>query len=229
MSDTPSDTADAEADFTGALTPDLLRFMMRYKFAVDEILTKVTILKEEMTFLGRDCPIEHVSSRVKTPAAIAEKAARIGCPRGPRPRRPTDLGRRRGPHRVQLRLGRLRGDGDAGTPARRGVVLTKDYVAHPKPNGYKSLHLIIDTPVHLSDRVEMVRVEVQIRTVAMDFWASLEHKITYKYDGEVPETLRAELTAAAEVASRLDEKMQALHREVTDLRPPFSGPSNPAR
>ena len=97
------------------------------------------------------------------------------------------------------------------------VVEVKDYIANPKANGYKSLHLIVEIPVFMSDRVQPVLVELQIRTIAMDFWASLEHKIFYKYRGQIPPNLLAELTEAAETANTLDEKMESLHDEVEEL------------
>ena len=95
------------------------------------------------------------------------------------------------------------------------VLRVRDYIADPKPNGYKSLNLVIETPVYLSDRVEKVRVEVQIRTVAMDFWASLEHKIHYKYHRDIPPRLARHLLEAADIAGRLDQQMEHLHGEVT--------------
>jgi putative GTP pyrophosphokinase len=97
------------------------------------------------------------------------------------------------------------------------VIAVKDYIANPKPNGYQSLHLIIEVPVFMSDRVESVRVEIQIRTVAMDFWASVEHKIYYKYDGEVPAALLDELKDAADAVTSLDMKMERLYGEVAQL------------
>src|ERR1700712_1579016 len=97
------------------------------------------------------------------------------------------------------------------------VVTVKDYIAKHKPNGYKSLHLIVKVPIFLSGSVEEMHVEVQIRTVAMDFWASLEHKIYYKFGQEIPPHLLAELTDAAEVANRLDVKMARLHDEVKKI------------
>jgi putative GTP pyrophosphokinase len=94
------------------------------------------------------------------------------------------------------------------------VIRTKDYIAHPKENGYQSLHLIVEVPVFLSTGAHPVCVEVQIRTIAMDFWASLEHKIYYKYDRHVPDELLERLTDAARTAAELDERMERLHREV---------------
>ncbi len=94
----------------------------------------------------------------------------------------------------------------------------KDYVANPKPNGYKSLHLIVSVPVFMSDRVEDVPVELQIRTVAMDFWASLEHKIYYKYDRDMPAHICEELKKAADVANDLDQTIKNLRSEVKALQ-----------
>lgn len=98
------------------------------------------------------------------------------------------------------------------------VIDIKDYITNPKPNGYRSLHLILKIPVFMSDREESVFVEVQIRTIAMDFWASLEHKIYYKYNQEVPEELLIELKEAAKTASDLDKKMEDLHKKVAVIK-----------
>jgi putative GTP pyrophosphokinase len=94
------------------------------------------------------------------------------------------------------------------------VLLTKDYIAVPKPNGYRSLHLIVRIPVFLSDRVEHVKVEVQLRTIAMDFWATLEHKLFYKYDDRPPADFVDELMSSASIAAQLDERMESLHRRI---------------
>ena len=97
------------------------------------------------------------------------------------------------------------------------VIEVDDYIANPKPNGYQSLHATVQVPVFLSAGPVPVFVEMQFRTVAMDFWASLEHKIYYKYDRAVPATLLAELKEAADTAAGLDRRMQKLHREVSSL------------
>jgi putative GTP pyrophosphokinase len=94
------------------------------------------------------------------------------------------------------------------------IIEVKDYIARPKANGYKSLHAIVAVPVFLSTGSIDIPVEVQFRTIAMDFWASLEHKIYYKYDGNVPVDLVSELKDAADTAEALDAKMEALHREL---------------
>ena len=94
------------------------------------------------------------------------------------------------------------------------VLRSKDCIAHPRPNGYKGLHAILEIPVFLSTGPVPVTVEVQIRTIAMDFWASLEHKIYYRYEGDVPEHLAASLSDAADVGEQLDRRMEQLHHEV---------------
>lgn len=94
----------------------------------------------------------------------------------------------------------------------------KDYIQNPKPNGYQSLHMIIKIPIFMSDRSEEVYVEIQIRTIAMDFWASLEHKIYYKYDEDVPQHLKEELKEAALQAAQLDVKMENIQKEMKEVK-----------
>jgi len=206
---------------------ELTRFMMSYKFATDEMMTKVNILKEEFSAIHDYSPIEHVSHRLKSPEGILKKANRKGYPldlEGIRENIQDIAGIRitcsfiSDTYRVLEML----------TSQRDITVLqVKDYIKEPKPNGYKSLHLIVAIPVFMSDRVQPVTVEVQIRTVAMDFWASLEHKIFYKYDGAVPSALVGELKQAADVANRLDIDMERLHDQVVSLGATSANP--PAR
>jgi putative GTP pyrophosphokinase len=212
-----SDRARADRgmlDFARQIREDFARFMMEYQFAVDEVLTKVTILREEFRHLHRYNPIEHVTSRVKSPESILEKVARRNLsPRLESIRANiTDIAGIRITCAFKADTYRIL---DALTSQHDvRVVEIKDYIAEPKPNGYKSLHAIIEVPIFLSTGPVPVIVEVQIRTIAMDFWASLEHKIFYKYDGEVPEHLAAELSAAADAAAHLDQRMEQLHAEV---------------
>lgn len=190
------------------------RFLLVYKFAVEELLTKLRILSEEFDFVHRHDPIEHVTSRVKRPEAITAKLRRKGfevnldtiaehlddiagvrviCPFVSDVYRVADM--LSGQHDVEL-------------------LHSKDYIAEPKANGYRSLHLIVRIPVFLSSRVEHVKVEVQLRTIAMDFWATLEHKLFYKYDDQVPADFADELASTATIAAQLDERMQALHQRL---------------
>ena len=196
------------------LRDEFTRFMMSYEFGVAELLTKINILREEFTHIHRYSPIEHVSSRVKSAESILRKVQRKDVPF-------TLDGIREGIQDIAgiritcsfisdtYRLAEMIGGQSDVT-----VLETKDYIARPKPNGYQSLHLIVEVPVFLTDRVQPVRIELQIRTIAMDFWASLEHKIYYKYDRNIPERLLDELTEAATAATMLDQKMERLHTEV---------------
>ncbi|PSL36836.1 putative GTP pyrophosphokinase [Labedella gwakjiensis] len=199
------------------LRTEFTRFMMQYQFAIDEVLTKISILQDEFTHLHSYNPIEHVNSRVKSPESIIDKVARKGCDPSFEAIRSTitDIAGVRitcsfiaDTYRV---LEMLTAQSDIT------VREIKDYIAEPKANGYKSLHAIIEIPVFMSNGVVPVLVELQIRTIAMDFWASLEHKIYYKYSGEVPGHLVSTLTGTAQIASELDRRMEHLHAEVRAL------------
>lgn len=197
---------------------ELTRFSVVYKFALDEMNTKINILKEEFKYIHEYSPIEHVSSRLKSPESILNKLQR------------KDL---------DMSLKTIKGnildiagiritcsfESDIYTISEMisrqkdvEVLEIKDYVKNPKPNGYRSLHLIVRVPVFLSDREERVPVELQIRTIAMDFWASLEHKIYYKYDKAIPERLSNELMEAAQSAAALDKKMENIHNEIKVIK-----------
>ncbi len=197
---------------------ELTRFMMSYKFALDEVNTKIDILRQEFRYIHDYNPIEHVKSRLKTPESIVNKVNRKG---------------------YELTVSSIKENvrDIAGiritcsfisdiyelkdmlqNQKNIKVIECKDYIKNPKPNGYKSLHLILQIPIFMSDRSEDVYVEVQIRTIAMDFWASLEHKIYYKYDKEIPEGLKEELKMAAVRVSQLDEKMESIHKEISQFK-----------
>lgn len=197
---------------------ELTRFMMTYKFGLDEMTTKLNILQEEFQHFHDYNPIEHIKSRLKSPESIAKKVYRKNF----------DVSLESIKENIQdivgirivcsfisdiYRISEMIQQQKDVT-----LVTAKDYIKNPKPNGYKSLHLILSLPVFMSDREEQVYVEVQIRTVAMDFWASLEHKIYYKYDKEIPENLTEELTNAATVANELDRRMELLNNEVNHLK-----------
>ncbi|MGJ9382778.1 GTP pyrophosphokinase [Salipaludibacillus neizhouensis] len=189
-------------------------FLLPYKFALDEMKTKINIMVEEAKYMRDENMIEHVKTRLKTPESIVSKlnrkklkvsvssarenlydiaGVRVVCPFS------SDV-------YDMYELLMKRKD--------LCVVDVKDYIRFPKPNGYQSLHMIIEVPITLSDRVEYVNVEVQLRTLAMDFWASLEHKIYYKYDKTIPKHLEKGLLEAAKTASAMDEKMKDIHDEV---------------
>jgi putative GTP pyrophosphokinase len=200
--------------FARRLRDDFGRLIMEHQFGVDEVLTKVSILQQEFVHLHRYNPIEHVSSRVKSPQSILDKVLRRGLDPTVEAIRAnlTDIAGIRITCSFIADTYRILDTLTAQDDIR--VITIKDYIARPKPNGYKSLHAIIEIPVFLSTGPVPVTVEVQIRTIAMDFWASLEHKIYYKYEGAVPEHLTASLAEAAAVAEQLDRRMEELHTQV---------------
>ncbi|MDE0545241.1 GTP pyrophosphokinase family protein [Microbacterium sp. C7(2022)] len=207
-----------------AARDEFQRFLLEYRFGMQEIETKIAILREEFQLMHDYNPIEHVSSRVKTADSLLEKVQRKGVE--------TDFDSIRASiHDVAgvritcafvsdvYRLFDL-----LTTQDDVRVLSVKDYIASPKDNGYKSLHAILEVPVFLSTGRIEVPVEVQFRTVAMDFWASLEHKIYYKYDRHVPSHLLDSLREAALTASELDQRMHGLHEEIRgSARPRVTG------
>ncbi len=197
-----------------ALRVELTRFMMAYKFALDEMNTKINILKDEFNYIHDYNPIEHVKSRVKSPESILKKVNRKGL----------DLSLTS----IQDNIKDIAGirvtcsfvsdiykiSEMLQTQKDIKLLDCKDYIKNPKSNGYRSLHLILEIPVFMSDGEQLIPVEIQIRTIAMDFWASLEHKIFYKYNKDVPQTLLTELKEAATTAAELDVKMERINREI---------------
>ncbi|WP_245671887.1 GTP pyrophosphokinase [Desulfuribacillus stibiiarsenatis] len=200
------------------LKAELTRFMMTYKFALDEVNTKIDILKQEFSYIHEYNPIEHVKSRLKSPESIVQKIYRKGYPLTLSAIRENiqDIAG------IRITCSFISDIYELSNMLQSQKDITvidcNDYIKSPKPNGYQSLHLILQVPVFMSDRVEMVCVEVQIRTIAMDFWASLEHKIYYKYNKEVPQYLVEELKEAANTAAQLDRKMENIHKEMLDIK-----------
>ena len=206
------------------LGDQMQRFMLEYRFAMEEVETKLAILREEFLHMHEYNPIEHVSSRVKSVESLVAKLERRG------------IGTDFDVIRTQIydiagvrvtcafirdvyQLFDLLTQQDDIT-----VLEVEDYIESPKENGYKSLHTIISVPVYLSTGRVDVPVEVQFRTIAMDFWASLEHKIYYKYDRQVPDTLIRELKHAAETAAELDTRMERLHVQMHGEPPLHTAP-----
>jgi len=194
------------------------QFMMLYKCAATEMLTKIEVLQEEFNTAHGDNPIEHVSTRVKSTKSLLKKAERKMIP--------LDLTQIREKIHdiagVRITCSFISNVYELSDILQNQedvqVLGFKDYIKDPKPNGYSSLHLILQIPIYLSDRVELVPVEVQIRTIAMDFWASLEHKIYYKYMKKVPRRLLNDLKEAAYAATELDLKMESLNNEVKTIK-----------
>ncbi|WP_010287750.1 GTP pyrophosphokinase [Kurthia massiliensis] len=197
---------------------NMTRFMMAYKFALDEIDTKVRILQEEFRLMHEYNPIEHVNIRLKSPESILKKMQKRNLPYTLEAIKEniTDIAGIRIICSFVSDIYRLKEMFERQSDLH--IIEVKDYIANPKENGYQSLHIIMKVPVYLSDRCEEVYVEMQIRTIAMDFWASLEHKIYYKYNKKIPQRLIDELKEAAVSAAELDHKMEKLNKEINILK-----------
>lgn len=189
----------------------------RYQSALREVRTKLEILDDEFQMRHSRNPIHHMESRIKSPQSIAQKLRRKGLPVTPEAAM-DNLNDIAGIRVVCAYLNDtytiaalLTGQDDIE------LVQTRDYIASPKPNGYRSLHLIVRVPVFLSEGKLFLPVEVQIRTIAMDFWASLEHQLRYKEAAHVPEELNHQLLSAANRIAELDGDMQHIHDQMAAL------------
>ena len=161
-------------------------------------------------------PIEHIKARLKTPESIARKLYRRNLPLTAHAA-VTNLHDIAGLRCIcsYTKDIRLIADVLKRQPDLK-LLSEKDYVEYPKTSGYRSHHLILDVPIYLTNRTELLPVEVQIRTQAMDFWATLEHKVRYKYNNQVPTSLSDELFEIAERITELDGRM-SLIQDIADL------------
>ncbi|MBO4845285.1 MAG: GTP pyrophosphokinase family protein [Lachnospiraceae bacterium] len=188
-----------------------------YNSALKEIGTKLEILNDEFQQVHRYNPIEHIKSRIKTSESIVKKLKKKGYESTIENmiEHVNDIAGIRvicsftsDIYRVAEMIGN---QNDIK------VLSIKDYIKNPKPSGYKSYHMLVTVPIFLSDKMVNAKVEIQIRTVAMDFWASLEHKIHYKFEGNAPEHIKNELKECARMVSDLDARMLALNEEIRSL------------
>lgn len=185
-----------------------------YSAALKQIETKFEILNEEFQHVHSYNPIEHIKSRLKTSESIVKKLRKHGYEStlDNMIKYVNDIAGVRIICSFTSDIYELADIIRSQQDIR--VISVKDYIVHPKPSGYKSYHMIITIPVYLSDKILDTKVEVQIRTVAMDFWASLEHKMNYKFEGNAPEELKRQLVECAEIVSQLDERMMSLNEEM---------------
>ena len=164
-------------------------------------------------------PIHNIESRIKTPQSIVNKLQRKGFPVSPESAR-NHLMDIAGVRVICCYIDDIYALSDLLT-VRSGfkVLKTKDYIQNPKSNGYRSFHMIVNVPVHMSTGMQMAPVEIQIRTIAMDFWASLEHQLHYKSIGnqDISSTLTDELKQCADAISEIDEKMQTMFQQINEL------------
>ena len=191
--------------------------MLDYNSALKQIETKLNILNDEFQHIHRYNPIEHIKARIKTPESIVKKLRRYGLEftLDNMEKAVNDIAGVRITCSFTSDIFRLadmiRDQKDIK------VLSTKDYITTPKPSGYRSYHMIVSVPVYFSDRIKDVKVEIQIRTVAMDFWASLEHKINYKFEGNAPQRIKEELIECSEMIADLDAKMLSLNEEILEI------------
>lgn len=187
------------------------KLMSYYKCAMMEVETKFKVLNENMSLEYDRNPIESIKTRIKTPESILEKMVRRDIPFNPQDLEEQlfDIAGVRVicsfPKDVYLLEEYLLRQDD--------VILVdrKDYIEEPKENGYRSLHLIVSVPIFLAGETKMMNVEIQFRTIAMDFWASLEHKVKYKKDYDCEQYILDQLKQCADDAAKLDEEMQMIH------------------
>lgn len=188
-----------------------------YDSALREINTKIEILNNEFVHIYNYNPIEHIKSRLKTPDSIVKKLKRYGydVTIDNMVEKLNDIA---GIRIICSFTSDIYQIAEMITKQSDVTVLyVKDYIENPKPNGYKSYHMVVTIPIYLTDGPVDTKVEVQIRTVAMDFWASLEHKIYYKFEGNAPAYLQQELKACADVVNMLDKKMFSLNQAILEL------------
>lgn len=195
---------------------ELIKMMMIYNCAIRRVKTKFQVLNDELSITRQRNPIEFIKSRIKQPKSVSSKLRRKGYPVTVESAM-KNLSDVAGIRVICAFIDDIYKVADMFT-AQDDIELIKrkDYIKNPKMNGYRSLHLIVEVPVFFSDHKEEVRVEVQIRTIAMDFWASLEHQLKYKKDIDDAENIIYELRACADVINRTDYHMQSLRDRIVE-------------
>lgn len=199
-------------------TRPFAELMMRYRCAIKEVQTKFEVLDEEFSIRYNRNPVEAIKTRLKSPRSIFGKMQRNDLPITVENIRDhlSDIAGIRiicsYPEDIYTLCDMFLRQDDVK------LIRKKDYIANPKENGYRSLHLIVEVPIFLTDAKEYVRAEVQFRTIAMDFWASLEHKLKYKKDIPYADEVATELKDCAEQIAYLDRRMEAVHRHIEELQ-----------
>ena len=188
--------------------------MFLYESALKAINTKIEILNEEFIHMYGHTPIEHIKSRVKTPDSIVKKMKRNGyeVTIENMVEKLSDIAGIRIICSFNQDIYQI-----ADMIARQKdvtVLYVKDYIRKPKPNGYKSYHMVVTIPIYLTEGPVETKVEIQIRTIAQDFWASLEHKIYYKFEGNAPDYISKDLQECATIVAQLDQRMLSLNEAI---------------
>ena len=198
-------------------------FLSPYKQAVDELKIKLKGMRSQFGIMSANSPIEFVTGRLKPLASIYDKSLDKGVPFEPADRLGNELQDIAG-LRIMCQfvddiakvseLIRQRND--------LTVIEEKDYITHSKQSGYRSHHIIVEYPVETIQGRKIIVAEIQIRTLAMNFWASIEHSLNYKYKGLFPEEIKNRLQSAAEAAFRLDEEMSSIRSEIQEAQAYFN-------
>lgn len=190
--------------------------MMMYKCAIREVKTKLEVLNDEFSVKYKRNPIEFIKDRIKEPMSIVDKLRRdnneISIP--------SIMYNLNDVAGIRVICSFIDDIYDVANMLTKQddikLIKMKDFIKNPKDNGYRSLHLIVEVPVFFSDRKQPMKVEVQIRTIAMDFWASLEHKLKYKKDIKECQLISEELKQCADVISSTDNKMQEIKYRIDE-------------
>lgn len=192
--------------------------MFLYNSALKKVGTRLDIMSDEFRYVNKYNPIEYIKARIKTPESIVKKLRRHGYESSIENmvNHVNDIAGIRivcsftsDIYRIAEMIGRQND---------MVVMSVKDYIRHPKESGYKSYHMLVTTPIYMEDSTISTKVEIQIRTIAMDFWASLEHKIYYKFEGNAPDYISRELRDCAEIVSNLDAKMLQLNEAIQEAK-----------
>lgn len=220
-----SSVDDQTTEWVKKKTRELFHLLTHYKCAMMELETRFNLLNEEHLLEYGRAPINSIKTRLKTMQSIKDKMERRGHPLTP--------------DSIQKNLHDIAGvrvicpfPEDVYTLADAllrqddiTLIQRKDYIENPKENGYRSLHMIVAVPIYLAREKRQVEVEIQMRTIAMDFWASLEHQLRYKKDAEFTPAMADELYQCAQLSAELDNRMDALRKSVqgkTDIEPPLN-------
>ena len=191
--------------------------MFLYNAALKEINTKIEILNDEFQHVHHYTPIEHIKSRIKTPESIVKKLKKNGYEVNVQNmvKHVRDIAGIRiicsFTSDIYLIADMITKQGDLK------IISLKDYIKHPKDSGYQSYHMLVSVPIYLSGGFVDTIVEIQIRTVAQDFWASLEHKIYYKFEGKAPDYISRELQECSKIVAKLDERMLSLNNTIQEF------------
>lgn len=216
----PAELSNAPAVNAGDFYKMAFQFqqiMMIYESAVKQIETKLDILNEERTVCKKRNPIETVKSRIKSPESIAKKLEKKNVPITFESMM-TNLNDIAGVRVICPYISDIYSVRDMLLKQPDiHLICEHDYISAPKESGYRSLHLVISVPVYLSKTEHHVRVEVQLRTIAMDFWASLEHELHYKNTANIPDSVRRELFRVAETIAMTDREMEEIALELQAL------------